>query len=113
MTTGVSYLMDEYQTLYDNYVKERTDQQNKIKEQMEQLDAQMKQLEEKDNQLAQQETQLAQQETQLAQQETQLAALNSVISSAVSAFVASGKSAEEIATLLNIPLDDVLKVTRK
>ena len=99
MTTGVSYLMDEYQTLYDNYVKERTDQQNKIKEQMEQLDAQMKQL--------------AQQETQLAQQETQLAALNSVISSAVSAFVASGKSAEEIATLLNIPLDDVLKVTRK
>ena len=106
MTTGVSYLMDEYQTLYDNYVKERTDQQNKIKEQMEQLDAQMKQLAAKDNQLAQQET-------QLAQQETQLAALNSVISSAVSAFAASGKSAEEIATLLNIPLDDVLKVTRK
>ena len=106
MTTGVSYLMDEYQTLYDNYVKERTDQQNKIKEQMEQLDAQMKQLEEKDNQLAQQET-------QLAQQKTQLAALNSVISSAVSAFAVSGKSAEEIATLLNIPLDDVLKVTRK
>ena len=99
MTTGVSYLMDEYQTLYDNYVKERTYQQNKIKEQMEQLAA-------KDNQLAQQET-------QLAQQETQLAALNSVISSAVSAFVASGKSAEEIATLLNIPLEDVLKVTRK
>ena len=98
--------MDEYQTLYDNYVKERTDQQNKIKEQMGQLDAQMKQLEEKDNQLAQQET-------QLAQQESQLAALNSVISSAVSAFAASGKSAEEIATLLNIPLDDVLKVTRK
>ncbi len=92
MTTGVSYLMDEYQTLYDNYVKERTDQQNKIKEQMEQLAA-------KDN--------------QLAQQETQLVALNSVISSAVSAFAASGKSAEEIATLLNIPLDDVLKVTRK
>ena len=106
MTSGVSYLMDEYQTLYDNYVKERTDQQNKIKEQIEQLAA-------KDNQLAQQETQLAQQETQLAQQETQLAALNSVIFSAVSAFVASGKSAEEIATLLNIPLEDVLKVTRK
>ena len=82
MTTGVSYLMDEYQTLYDNYVKERTDQQNKIKEQMEQKD-------------------------------TQLAQKDSVISSAVSAFVASGKSAEEIATLLNIPLDDVLKVTRK
>ena len=99
MTTGVSYLMDEYQTLYDNYVKERTDQQNKIKEQMEQL--------------AQQETQLAAKDNQLAQQETQLAALNSVISSAVSAFVASGKSAEEIATLLNIPLEDVLKVTRK
>ena len=99
MTTGVSYLMDEYQTLYDNYVKERTDQQNKIKEQMEQL--------------AQQETQLAAKDNQLAQQETQLAALNSVISSAVSAFVASGKSPEEIATLLNIPLDDVLKVTRK
>ena len=98
--------MDEYQTLYNNYVKERTDQQNKIKEQMEQLDAQMKQLEEKDNQLAQKDT-------QLAQQETQLAALNSVISSAVSAFAASGKSAEEIATLLNIPLEDVLKVTRK
>ena len=74
--------MDEYQTLYDNYVKERTDQQNKIKEQMEQKD-------------------------------TQLAQKDSVISSAVSAFVASGKSAEEIATLLNIPLDDVLKVTRK
>ena len=99
MTTGVSYLMDEYQTLYDNYVKERTDQQNKIKEQMEQLDAQMKQLEEKDNQLAQKDTQLAQKD--------------SVISSAVSAFAASGKSAEEIATLLNIPLDVVLKVTKE
>lgn len=106
-------IMDEYQTLYDNYVKERTDQQNKIKEQMEQLDAQMKQLEEKDNQLAAKDNQLAQQETQLAQQETQLAALNSVISSAVSAFAASGKSAEEIATLLNIPLDVVLKVTKE
>ena len=31
MTKGVTNIMDEYQTLYDNYVKERTDQQNKIK----------------------------------------------------------------------------------
>ena len=113
MTTGVSYLMGEYQTLYDNYVKERTDQQNKIKEQMEQLAQQETQLAQQETQLAAKDNQLAQQETQLAQQETQLAALNSVISSAVSAFAASGKSAEEIATLLNIPLDDVLKVTRK
>ena len=53
MTNGVSYLMDEYQTLYDNYVKERTDQQNKIKEQQEQL--------------AQKDTQLTEQQEQLAQ----------------------------------------------
>ena len=106
-------IMDEYQTLYDNYVKERTDQQNKIKEQIEQLAAKDNQLAQQETQLAAKDNQLAQQETQLAQQETQLAALNSVISSAVSAFAASGKSAEEIATLLNIPLDDVLKVTRK
>ena len=84
--------MDEYQTLYDNYVKERTDQQNKIKAQMEQLDVQMKQL--------------AEQQEQLAQKDT-------IISSAVSAFAASGKSAAEIALLLNIPLDDVLRVTGK
>ena len=88
--------MDEYQTLYDNYVKERTDQQNKIKEQQEQL--------------AQKDTQLAQKDTQLAQKDTQL---NTVITSAISALVASGKSAEEIATLLNIPLDDVLNVIGK
>ena len=106
-------IMDEYQTLYDNYVKERTDQQNKIKEQMEQLAAKDNQLAQQETQLAAKDNQLAQQETQLAQQKTQLAALNSVIFSAVSAFAASGKSAEEIATLLNIPLDVVLKVTGK
>ncbi|MBO7132716.1 MAG: hypothetical protein J6W06_00960 [Bacteroidales bacterium] len=90
MTKGVTNIMDEYQTLYDNYVKERTDQQNKIKEQMEQLDAQMKQLEEQQEQLAQKDT---------------------VITSAVSAIAASGKSAAEIAALLNIPIDVVRKIT--
>ena len=82
MANGVSYLMDEYQTLYDNYVKERTNQQNKIKEQQEQL----------------------------AQKDTRL---NAVISSAVSALVASGKSSEEIAMLLGIPVEDVRKVAEK
>ena len=90
-------IMDEYQTLYDNYVKERTDQQNKIKAQMEQLDTQMKQLAEKD--------------TQLAEQQEQLAAKDSIISSAVSAFAVTGKTPEEIARLLNISLDDVRKIT--
>ena len=104
MTNGVSNIMDEYQTLYDNYVKERTDQQNKIKAQMEQLDVQMKQL-------AEQKEKLAEQKEQLAAKDNQLAAKDSVISSAVSAFVASGKTPEEIAVLLNIPLDDVRKIT--
>ncbi|MBR5982458.1 MAG: hypothetical protein IK025_01885 [Bacteroidales bacterium] len=93
MANGVSYLMDEYQTLYDNYVKERTDQQNKIKEQQEQLAEQLEQLAAKDNQLAAKDNQL-----------------NTVISSAISALVASGKSAEEIAALLNIPVDNVRKL---
>ena len=89
-------IMDEYQTLYDNYVKERTDQQNKIKEQQEQL--------------AQKDTQLAAKDTQLAQKDTRL---NAVISSAVSALVASGKSSEEIAMLIGIPVEDVRKVAEK
>ena len=93
--------MDEYQTLYDNYVKERTDQQNKIKAQMEQLAA-------KDYQLAAKDTQLAAKDTQLAAKDTQL---NSLITSAVSAIAASGKSAAEIAALLNIPIDVVRKIT--
>ncbi|MBO7132717.1 MAG: hypothetical protein J6W06_00965 [Bacteroidales bacterium] len=103
MTKGVTNIMDEYQTLYDNYVKERTDQQNKIKAQMKQLDAQMKQL-------AEQKEQLAAKDDQLAAKDTQL---NSLVSSAVFALVATGKTPEEIATLLNIPLDDVLRVTGK
>ena len=84
--------MDEYQTLYDNYVKERTDQQNKIKEQLEQLVAKDNQLADKDNQLAVKDT---------------------VISSAISALVASGKSAEEIAGLLGISVEEVRKVAGK
>ena len=94
-------IMDEYQTLYDNYVKERTDQQNKIKEQQEQLAEQQ-------NQLAEQQNQLAEQQDQLAAKDNQL---NSVITSAVSAFAASGRSPEEIAGLLNIPLEVIRKIT--
>ena len=82
MTNGVSYIMDEYQTLYDNYVK---------------------QMEEKD-------ARLVKQQEQMVKQREQLAAKDIVITSAISALVASGKSAEEIAALLNIPVDNVRKL---
>ena len=82
-------IMDEYQALYDNYVK---------------------QMEEKDARLTEQKEQLAEQKEQLAAKDNQLAAKDTVITSAISALVASGKSAEEISVLLNIPLEDVIKL---
>ena len=85
-------IMDEYQSLYDNYVK---------------------QMEEKDARLVKQQEQMVKQQEQLVAKDSQLAAKDSVIFSAVSALSASGKSAQEIALLLNIPLDDVLKTIGK
>lgn len=68
---------------------------------------------EKEIQKAQQEAQEAQQETQRVRRDMKEKDLqfSSLLSASVKAFLAQGKTPDEIATLLNIPVDTILKVS--
>ena len=87
--------------------EELTVSKNQLAESQIQLAESQNQLAESQNQLAERETQLAERETQLAERETQLAEFQNQLSVSIKLLSAAGISPEQIASNLNIPIDQI------
>ncbi|MBQ9214102.1 MAG: hypothetical protein IJ150_09225 [Bacteroidales bacterium] len=89
-------------------------QENQLQQKNERLQQQESQLQQQENQLQQKNERLQQQESQLQQKNEQLQATNnqlaSVLSASVKAFSTQGLSPEEIANILNLSVEDILKL---